>query len=311
MEFIYRIIRKIINKIRYSINMTGSFKFEDRSNNYKRMCYILAGYKEELWDVVFDRIYRFAPENIDICIVSSGLKNEKLKSISENNGWSYLYTKRNNLCLAQNLVIKAHPQAKYIFKLDEDMFITKLFFDLMEKTYLHVKSEGKYDPGFVAPLITINGFTYSRILSIFNKEKLFIEKFGNIQITGGGDSPDNFTKNPEIPLFLWSKIEEIKEFDKTNSVLNKRKIQYSVCPLRFSIGSIMFKRSLWENMGFFDVRRGNGMAQDEIKICNYCNTESLAVIISENSIVGHLAYGPQMSKMLSYYKKNINQFKLD
>ena len=53
---------------------------------------ILAGYKEFTWDIVFKRIKEFSDENMDICIVSSGLYSERLSKIAQENDWSYIWT---------------------------------------------------------------------------------------------------------------------------------------------------------------------------------------------------------------------------
>lgn len=109
--------------------------FIDRSKGSENLCIILAGYKEFSYDQVFKRIIKFQKEDMDICIISSGLYSEILDKLAKDNNWSYLYTKRNNLCLAQNIAITKFPKANYIFKLDEDVFITENFFDNMLDAY--------------------------------------------------------------------------------------------------------------------------------------------------------------------------------
>ena len=134
-------INLIINtkkKINETKSFTNKYKFEDRSNNRDTLCIILAGYKEFTWDIVFNRINEFSEKNMDICIVSSGLYNDKLSKIAKKNGWSYLSTKRNSVAIAQNTVIKLFPNANYIYKLDEDIFITKNFFKTLKETFIKV-----------------------------------------------------------------------------------------------------------------------------------------------------------------------------
>ena len=55
--------QKLINLAKKTIftakdrtSFTRRYKFEDRSKNSDTLCIILAGYKENLWDIVFDRI---------------------------------------------------------------------------------------------------------------------------------------------------------------------------------------------------------------------------------------------------------------
>lgn len=300
--------RKKISEYRLYKNSHGKHQFIDRSKGSDDLCIILAGYKEFLWDSVFGRLKKFVPESVDVCVVSSGMFNTKLNELCERNNWSYLSQKKNNLCLAQNLAIIKHNKAKNIYKLDEDMFITKEFFHSMKYTYDRVKKEDRYDIGFIAPLIPINGYGYIRLLEKFGKLRKFESKFGKAHFTGGNSNLDNFTKNPNIPIFFWKEIDEFKDIDVTSDKLGKEEFTYSICPIRFSIGSIYFKRELWEEMGMFDVGRGNGMAMDEIKLCSFCNTNSYAIVVSENCLVGHLAYGPQMETMRDFYTNNTHLF---
>lgn len=302
------LMKKKAGELKFSINTHGGHKLVNRAKGSDYGCVILAGYKEVLWDTVFPRIKLFAPDDIDICVVSSGLYSEKLDEICSEYGWSYLSVNRNNLCLAQNLAIEALPKAKYFYKLDEDMFVTKEFFPAMKETFDYVKEEGLYNPGFIAPLIPINGYGYIQLLKKWNLVKAYEQKFGKISYTGGNNDAANFTKNPDIPVWFWNEVPQMHDIDAASNSLAGENFQYSVCPFRFSIGAIFFERKLWEEMGAFDVNHTTGMALDEIKLCSYCNTNSLAVIVSENCIVGHLAYGPQMHAMIEFYKNNKNIF---
>ena len=301
-------IKKIILKIRNYKNIHGKYKFVDRTIGKKYGCIILAGYKEILWDTVFPRVKRYMNEDVDICVVSSGLYSRELNRICEEYGWSYLSTKRNNLCLAQNIAIQLLPCAEYIYKLDEDMFVTKEFCNEMRKVYWDIKNSSRYNPGIIAPLIPINGYGYIRLLEKCNKLPVFENKFGKAKFTGGNNEPSNFTKNKDIPLFFWNEVTELKNIDKASEKLSKESYAYTICPFRFSIGAIFFERKIWEDMGMFNVNHTTGMALDEIQLCNYCNTNSLVIAVSENCIVGHLAYGPQMDTMIQYYLENKNQF---
>ena len=48
-------------------------------------------------------------DEMDICIVSSGLYSDRLSEIAKKYGWSYLSTKRNSVTLTQNTAIKLFP----------------------------------------------------------------------------------------------------------------------------------------------------------------------------------------------------------
>jgi len=167
-------------------NFNGKFDFENRARGQKKLLIVVAGYKDFLWEVVFGRIKKFLDNDIDVCIVSPGLVDKRLQNIAKKNNWSYLSTKENKLSLAQNITIKLHPKAKLIYKLDEDIFITKNYFSNLEKTLLKIKKDGVYCPGFIAPVINVNGFTYIHFLKQIGKEKEYYEKFNELKCLYGG-----------------------------------------------------------------------------------------------------------------------------
>lgn len=289
--------------------LKGKYKFVNRSKNSDDLCIILAGYKEFLWKYVFVRIEKFIPKEIDVCIVSPGMFNEKLAKLCEKNNWSYLSVEENKVTLAQNIAIHLHENAKYIYKLDEDMFITKGFFENLKETYLKIKKEKKYKIGFVAPLININGYSYRRILEKTNLLSKFEEKFGVAYLDATPGKP--IIENADIAKFLWGENNtELKELDKLSKEFQKQDFSYSICPIRFSIGAIMFPRDTWNEMGKFNVVRGNNMGLDEVQICQYCTIESRPMFISENILVGHFSYGPQTTEMKKYYQENKDIFSL-
>lgn len=112
-----------------------------RGKDLEKLCIVLAGYKEFLYDSVFQRIECFATEDIDVCVISSGLFSDALDKLCERNNWTYISTKENNVCLVQNIAVKEHPMAKYIFKLDEDIFITKGYFEKMFQALEYIKKD--------------------------------------------------------------------------------------------------------------------------------------------------------------------------
>ena len=154
------ISRNLYRKARNLWRFKGRFQFVNRSRGFDRLAIIVAGYKEYLWHLTLKRIARFKPDDIDVCVVSPGLFSERLNKICEENGWSYLNTKANKLARAQNIAIFQHPKAQWIYKFDEDIFISKNYFEVMLNGYQAIQKEGLFEPGFVAPLINVNGFSY-------------------------------------------------------------------------------------------------------------------------------------------------------
>ena len=287
----------------------GTYQFIDRKKDSENLCIILAGYKKILWDDIFERITKFAPKDMDVCIVSSGLYDEQLNTIAEKNNWSYLSLKQNKVTLVQNIAIDLHPRAKMIYKIDEDIFITKNFFSQLMETYNRVEKESHYRIGFVAPLLPINGYSNVNVLEKTGTLEKFEERFGKAYHDGGGE--EKIIKNPDIAKFMWGETEErLRNLDKLSDEFSKEEFTYSICPIRFSIGAILFSREIWEAMGRFVVERGANMGRDEAQMCEYCMIESRAIVISENTIAGHFSYGPQTKTMEEFYTKNREIFKL-
>ena len=304
-------INLIINtkkKINETKSFTNKYKFEDRSNNRDTLCIILAGYKEFTWDIVFNRINEFSEKNMDICIVSSGLYNDKLSKIAKKNGWSYLSTKRNSVAIAQNTVIKLFPNANYIYKLDEDIFITKNFFKTLKETFIKVQKEGEYDVGFVAPILPINGFAHVFLLKKLNLINYYNKTFEQVKFGAGNERM--IVHDPQVAKFMWGENGKVPHIDEINNMLYNSPFSYSAVTIRFSIGAILFHRELWENMGYYDVIRGTGLGLDEKQLCAHCMINSKGMIVSENSCVGHLSFQLQNKEMKEYFMNHQEKFKI-
>lgn len=288
--------------------LTKKYVFEDRRKKNRYACLILAGYKEELWDNVFTRITAYVPEDIDVCIVSSGVYSKRLSEIAQKNCWSYVSTKANKITLALNMAISLMSEAEYIYKLDEDMFITKEFFESVRNKYFQIENEEKYVISFAAPLIPVNTYGYVRLLEIFHREEEWQKKFGTITYSNGLDHHCEILKDPESARFMWGECREFQDIDLLSEKLAARSNAYSICPIRFSIGAIFFKRDYWNDMGMLDVSEGNNLGYDEYQMCTYGMDHGMVIAVDENCAVGHLAYGPQTKKMLEYYREHNERF---
>ena len=249
----------------------------------------------------------FAPEDMDVCIVSSGLYDEKLSEYAKNNNWSYLSVKRNCVSLAQNIAINIHHNAEYIYKMDEDIFLTKGCFKTLLQTYNQAEKDGVYKVGFVAPLIPINGYGNARILNKLNLVKTYEKKFEKVMIAAG---PDKMVENnPDVAKFFWGEGNIVPSIDEMNKIFQLEPLAYKVCPIRFSIGFILFSRKCWNDMGMWRVPFfGTAMGQDEVQICSCAMTDSRAIIVSENTVVGHLSFGKQNEPMKKYFLEHKDVF---
>ena len=305
-EGIKKKIEKIYFEDRNVISFARRYKFEDRSIGSDTVCMILSGYKEFTWDIIFDRIKKFSNEEMDICIVSSGLYSEKLSKIAEDNNWSYISTKRNSVTLAQNTVIKLFPNAKWIYKLDEDIFVTKNFFKTLKNTYTEVQENGFYNVGFVAPIIPINGYSHVVLLKKLGLVDYYNTNFEKVKYAAGSERM--IESSVDVAKFMWGEGEKIPHIDDLDKKLNESDFSYSSSPIRFSIGAILYHRSLWEDMNYFKVDITKGMAVDETQICEYCMSKSKAIVIAENTCVGHLSFGLQNNVMEEFFKENQDRF---
>jgi hypothetical protein len=294
-------------KILKKMKQAKGIKFYDNSNSSDTVCLVLAGYKEFLWDIVLERLKRFAPDTMDVCIVSSGLFSQKLLDICKKNVWSYISIGRNCVTMALNIAIEYFPSAQYIYKMDEDIFLTKDFFLKLRDCYDKCEVDCEYIPGFVAPLIPVNGYGYTRILDKFGLKAEYAKRYGKPRYAAG--SNESIECNPESAKFLWGG--GIPHLDDMNEVLSREKFSFSVCPIRFSIGAILFKRQTWMDMGRFivvDDKEWTGMGADEAQLCSLAMEKSLAIIVNENTVVGHLSFGKQNETMKDFFLSHPERF---
>ncbi len=286
-------------------NINSEYRFVNRSKNHQKLLVILSGYKQFVWESVFGRIKEYAPDETDICVVTSGKDEREIRDICADNQWSYLSTDKNNVSLVTNLAISLHPKANYIYKMDEDIFVTEGTFDALMRTYNHVEKNSDYEVGFVTPLIPVNGYGYARVLEILDLKKEWIQKFGEIKITDCYKHHMTIHDNPCAAEFLWGKgNNKLNNIDLIQQGLLRKEHSFSICPVRYSIGMILFSRENWLRMGMFPVKDFENMGADEKRICEFCMMEGRAMVVSENCIVGHLSYGPQHSVMETYYFEN-------
>lgn len=284
---IYQKIDSAVRSIEKKRCLAGKYSVINRSKSHENLLYILAGYKPELWDNVFERICRENLENFDVCIISSGCYEPKLKDIADKKRWSYIWSKNNYVSNIQNFTITQFPKAKKIWKLDEDMFTCRNYFMIMEETKKKAEKELDYEIGFLGPLIPINSYGYIRFLRHCNKLQEYEQRFGIAKV--------GFEEEKAINLhsfgankYLWELTGNIDEKAKEFNLGN---LNYSVCSGRFSIGAIMFDRNLWIDMGGFKKDHYRCDGRDEIEILKYCAVHSKAIVVAEDALVGHYSFG--------------------
>ena len=283
------------------------YGFEDRRKNRSKVCFVLSGYKEFLWERIFERLIKFLPSDVEVCILSSGLYNKELGITAEKNGWSYLHTAINCLTLVQNMGVCLFDRARWIYKMDEDIFLTEGCFDKLFDTYLKVEENEPYNVGFTAPLMPLNGYSYIHILSHYGRIEDYERRFGKAVF--GGSTEREIEKNPDVAAYMWGEG-GMPLIDDMNREFGKE-WGFGVCGVRYSIGFILYNRAFWELMDGFTMTGGIDLGADERELCSKCIIKSKAMIVSHDTVTGHFAFGPQTEAMKGFYRENPGRFALN
>jgi hypothetical protein len=281
-------------------NVRGKYRFINRQHGAANLVMVLIGYKPKLWSSVIPRLHRALTPNssvgagFDVCLVTPGMFKPEVAAIAGEYGWSYLHTVANRVALAQNLCVRAHPAAKLIYKLDEDVFLPQFFFEEMQASYAEVKREGRYRVGFCAPLLNVNGYSYIPFLERLNLVEAYRERFGELTAAAHGVKIQH---DPAACRWIW---EHTLPFDATARRIQEQGFRYSTIPHRFSIGAIMVERSFWEAMGGMRNTIAGGpraLGTDEDHLCRECVASSHVMICFEHILAGHFSFGPQDAGM--------------
>lgn len=289
----------------YKFSFDG--KFVDRSKGYNKLLIVLAGYKHFLYDVFFDRLETYLDTDIDVCILTSGKWDDVTADICEKNGWSYLSSERNNVSLIQNVAIKKHPYAEYIYKLDEDIILTEGFFSKLFDAYIFAEN-GEYEPAFMAPLIPINYYGFVPIVKELHLQNEFIKRFSELKYKPKEVLIDVIQKNSDFAKFMWGDGAFVPSIDTLNKLFSENDSTSYPCTVRFNTGAILFSRKIWYRMGYFKVDSTTGMGDDEKQINEFGIANSQPLLVTHNTVVGHFSFGPQTEEMKNYYLNNKNIF---
>ncbi len=290
---IWHLDRAVRRSLHRRMNFGGRHVFVDRSRGQGSLLVVLAGHKPHLWPYTLPRLERFASQELDVCIVSPGVDSPELSALAARRGWSQLITRRNDLCLAQNLAIRHHPAARWIHKLDEDIFIAEGYFEAMAAGYRAVQRDGRFWHGFCSPLLNVNGFSYRLFLDAAGLEGEYLERFGELTQASGGVA---VAEDGEAARWVW---ERTLPFDAMAARIAARPFGYSPVPHRFSIGAILFERDLWEAIGGFVVVPSGGVGHDELQLCQECLARSRVPVVLHDVFAGHFSFGPQDPVMRS------------
>ena len=124
-----KIRRSLLSNYHNRLDYGSKYKVEGVIQHKSKMLYVLAGYKPYLWNDVFARIKRNQPDDLEVCIASSGIYSKELSEECRKNSWVYLSTKLNNVCVMTNIIMREFSNAEYIFKIDEDIYLPDNYFN--------------------------------------------------------------------------------------------------------------------------------------------------------------------------------------
>ena len=300
-EYYYKWLQNRMNfKWKYYLVLNNK---ENRSN----LLIIVAWYQEYLYDKVLTRVHDNMEDDIDVCVVTPWKKDETLIEYCKNFSWSYLYTKDNKLSLAQNIAIKLHNHAKFIYKMDEDIFITKWFFNNLKEKYNLAIKNSEYIPWAITPVLNINGFSYSFFLDRLWLKQEYSKLYWAIKQEVCKEW-NNIRYSWEVAKYIWSNslpIDRVQEKFFKDIDIQK---QYRTNSVRYSIWCFMFPRYVWEDMWWFDIACELQLWKEEIQFLSYSINESRPIILCENCLCWHFSFGPQKKEMKEFFEKNKDLF---
>jgi hypothetical protein len=152
------------------------------------------------------------------------------------------------------------------------------------------------DVGFVAPTLNVNGFSYRTFLQFVAPEQLreFRQRFGDARTSCVRTAA---WAQPLAAQFLW---ERSLPFDLLAARFRARPVGYDVCPHRFSIGAIFFRRQLWDELGGFSLAAEKELGVEESDLCAFCCDQARLMLVSHQTFAGHVGFFPQSAHMLAW-----------
>ena len=296
------------------LSFASKYVFDNRQSGSENLLLVLLGFQPYYWDVVLERVKKNVEqfdEQIDVCLCVPFGENKdasrKVRELAQMYNFSYLFIYEDLLAQALNTAIKLHPNAQWIYKIDEDIILSDNYFSKMKTSYLNYTKESYYPIGFISPLINVNAGGFRIFLESIGKWDDFVKKFPNRYYWGIHDSDDIIHRNKLVAEYLWSLS---IPFDQTASMIEERnKQKYSVCPIRMSIGSILFTRNKWKEWGYFEVKGIGVMGAEEAQICAYTINYMQSIVIAEDVFAGHLGFFRQKNVCRKFFEEHINEIK--
>lgn len=309
-DYTYELIRYVNNRYQKYYNFKDKYSLINRGKNKEKLLIILAQNRDFIWEYVFPRIYSNLEEEIDVIIVNpSGKHSEVLNKFAENYGFSYLATKSEKTSVGLNIAIKEHPNAKWIYKIDDNIFICKQFFSNLLNTYENCEKNEIWNPGMVIPVLNVNHCTYFHFLEALNLVEEFTKNFGEI---GVGSNLSKIRYDSDVAIWIWKNSLPLEAVAEKFREQNINKLDVS--PFRFPISAVLFKRDLWNQMGNYSIygiapgiKAGlpSELGSDEESINEQILLFNIQqIIISLDTFVGYLGYPSQENSVTKFILKS-------
>lgn len=308
----YAVSKRVYNYFSMRRRFTNKYEFINRQKGNENLFIILAGFQEYYWDVVSERVFANTDgQDVDVCVcIPQGLDTIKLKAICERYNWSYLRIEDDLLAQVQNVAIHLHKNAKWIYKIDEDIIIPNEYIINLKKTYLKALDNMPVEPGIVSPCININAYGVRPFLEAINKWDEFINLFGRFAFGGfcGLYHGDNIHSNPNVGKWITENTIPFANVSNIVSTQNAGKIGW--CANRLSIGAILFTRDFWKRIGYFEVGLEGAMGLEEEQVNAFCIANNYGIYIAEDVFAAHLGFFKQKNIVREVFENNINSFRV-
>jgi hypothetical protein len=298
--------RRLFDRTAARLRSTDHHCFDDRRQGARTLVCIIAGYQPELWHASLSS-FAAALHDVDVCVVTPGLAVDELRAQCTSRGWSYLGTATNDPSLAQNLCYRLHPDARMIVKVDEDIFLLPQTIVNLVRRYDAIRASG-VNPGYLAPIIPINGFGCRPLLEMLDLLEEFEERFGK---AGTVHSSEPIHDDPLAARWVWERTAPLAE---TARKLSSVPVRDLPCSVRLNLGIVVFERTFWEEIGQLPVRRRRlvmGLSNtdaDEEHICTQAVAASRPGIVTTAALAGHFGFPAQHDAMLSLLESKPHLF---
>ena len=186
------------------------------------------------------------------------------------------------------------------------MFLLPNTITTLLEEYQAIKTEGWIDPGFVAPMIPLNGFCYRPLLKMLGLLEAFEAQFGPARMAASGIP---LQTDPNVARWIWQRTAPLETSAARLAALPRQRL---TSPIQFSIGLIVFERAFWEAIGFLPVHRHRLLAGINTlggrALCARAMQASRPGVVTTAVMAGHFSFGPQYAGMTDLLEERSDLF---